>query len=73
MFSNCFNFNKILKNLKNIFMYLQVKSTLKNNRNYTPKCLFDIVVAIAFYFFYLEIHQNNIFFYFLKFIFNINT
>jgi hypothetical protein len=37
-------------------------------------CLFGSVVAIVFQnVFYSEIYQNNIFFYFLKIIFNINA
>jgi len=36
--------------------------------------LFESVVTVAFQnIFYIEIHQNNIFFYFLKIIFKIKT
>jgi len=37
--------------------------------------MFGIVIAIAFqkYYFCLEMHQNEVFFYLLKFIFDTNT
>jgi hypothetical protein len=37
MFLNYFDIKKILKNIKNILIYLQAKNTLKSNRNHTPK------------------------------------
>jgi len=42
------------------------------DRSYLAMVMFMIVVVVVFLsIFYLEIHQNNIFFYFLKFIFDI--
>jgi len=63
-------------------MYFQVKNTLKSNHNHTHKLpqshilmyfKLEIVMVIAVQrVFSLEIHQNNIF-YFFKIIFEIST
>jgi hypothetical protein len=79
MFFYYFNMVKskiIFKKLKKfILMYLQAKNTLKSNHYYIlkhlPKCVFAIVIQGVFKKYYLL--KNILKYFFIFFIFNINT